>query len=478
MVAEEVVHFSLLAHSNPRDVLLIGGGASGDLREINKHPIDQVTYVEVDPKLIQAAKIHLPTQDASIFDSSRVHLAFSDGRFFVKQELKHISQNTNQATSEKWMQRQYDVIILDLPEPATGSLNRFYTREFFEEVRLLLKPEGILSLGLPSAENYWSKELARRNASIYHTLKSVFPWVVVLPGDKNYFLASPCQLPTDAQVLTKRLWEREIKTQWVTQSYIEYIFATDRFEQVRQELEQTSDVRLNHDLKPICYYYDMVLWLSLFYPKLRPIFEGAGLFNFGWAIFLFFPLVILGNWRRHWAVPIALGITGMVGMCLELVLLFAFQALHGYVYAQVSLIITAFIAGLAIGSWMSDKWLMTTNLSTMFVRRLLLGILLFMVVYSGLLPWIIKVHLPYPNLYFACLTIIAGILDGMAFPLALRLVKGNTGRMVGLMYGIDLVGGCLGAFFCAILFIPLLGVVQTCHLVALASLCGAWFVFR
>ena len=40
-------------------------------------------------------------------------------------------------------------MVVDLPEPATGQLNRFYTQEFFQEVRRLLKEGGILSLGLP-----------------------------------------------------------------------------------------------------------------------------------------------------------------------------------------------------------------------------------------------------------------------------------------------------------------------------------------
>ena len=81
---EEVAHFPLLAHPDPRGVLLIGGGVAGDLREILKHPITHVTYVELDPLLIDAARAHLPPGDATVLDDDRVTLVYADGRRYVK----------------------------------------------------------------------------------------------------------------------------------------------------------------------------------------------------------------------------------------------------------------------------------------------------------------------------------------------------------------------------------------------------------
>ena len=57
----------------------------------------------------------------------------------------------------------------------------------------------------------------------------------------------------------------------------------------------------------------------------------------------------LARWRRRSAVPLAVAGVGLAGMSLQFALLFAFQALHGYVYAEVSLLVTAFMAGLALG---------------------------------------------------------------------------------------------------------------------------------
>ncbi len=496
---EEVAHFPLLAHPDPRNVLLIGGGVAGDLREIVKHPMASVTYVELDPLLIEAARAYLPPEDVAVLRDPRVGLVLTDGRWYVEAAEK-AHRPSDGLTSP------FDVVILDLPEPATGALNRFYTREFFAEVRDILNPSGVFALGLPSAENYWSPELARRNGSVYHTLRAVFPEVLVLPGEYNFFLASDLPLEADPAVLIGRLTERAIETRWVTPDYIQYVFTTDRFAGVRRELEAMAGVRLNTDLAPICYYYDLMLWLSRFYPNLRGTFplggpgvESANLINLGWVAVPLALGVALVRWRRGWAIPTAVAAIGLAGMTLEVVILFAYQVLHGTIYAQVSLVMTAFMGGLALGSaagnwllaWRKDERRKTKDdglpalvlphsgdlrvrLSSdeVEVRRALIAILIGIIIYSGLFLLVISMTVPAPTLIFPLLALLAGALTGMAFPLAVALIRRNVARAVGMLYGADLVGGCLGALLAAVLFIPLLGIPQTCAIVALVGLAG------
>lgn len=459
---EEMAHFPLLAHPHPCRALLIGGGVAGDLREILKHNLDNVTYVELDPLLIEAAQTYLSPQDAGVLNDPRVTLIFSDGRLYTKQNMNSPSPDT------------FDVIILDLPEPSTGALNRFYTQEFFGEIQAILRPGGIFALGLPSAENYWSPELARRNSSIYHTLKEVFPEIIVLPGEHNFFLASDTPLNVDPLVLAERLRQRDIATRWVTPDYIEYVFTTDRFAGVQQELEATTNVRLNRDLTPISYYYDLALWLSRFYPNLRGIFEGTDLFNLGWVMVPLVLLVTLVRWQRRWAIPFIIAGIGLTQMMLQLVILFAFQVLHGYVYAEVSLLVTTVMAGLAVGAAVSNRLLhrQLFVIERKRIKQVLLVVQLFIIIYSGLLPFILQGPVPIPSLVFPLMALLAGFITGMAFPLAVELVQGNAGRIVGKLYGADLLGGCLGALLGVIVFIPVLGIPQTCAFIALVGLAG------
>ncbi|MDY7076743.1 MAG: hypothetical protein SXV54_07430 [Chloroflexota bacterium] len=461
---EEVAHFPLLAHPDPGEVLLVGGGVAGDVREILKHPVAGVTYVELDPLLIEAAQAHLPPENAAVLSDPRVTLVLTDGRLFVRET-----------------HRTFDVVILDLPEPATGALNRFYTREFFAEVQAVLNPGGVFALGLPSAENYWSTELARRNGSVYHTLRAVFPEVVVLPGEHNFFLASDASLETDPTVLAGRLTGRTVETRWVTPGYIEYVFTTDRFAEVQAELAATAGVRLNEDLTPICYYYDLALWLSRFYPDLRGAFESAGLVNLWWVLVPLVLAVLLVRWRRGWAVPFAIAAIGLAEMTLEVVILFAFQVLHGTVYAEVSSIVTAFMAGLALGGATSNRLLASPPLGGKGRRdkRALIAVQGAVAVYSGLFPFILSLPMPAPTFVFPSLALVAGLLAGMAFPLAVSLARSETGRSnddagrtAGLLYGADLVGGCVGALLTAVFLVPVLGISQTCIAIALVGLVG------
>lgn len=459
---EEATHLPLLMHPNPRSVLLVGGGVAGDLGEILKHPVASVTYVELDPLLIKAAQANLPPEDSAVLGDPRVRLALTDGRQFVRQCAAAVSDKERCA---------FDVVILDLPEPATGALNRFYTREFFAQVRALLHPDGILAFGLPSAENYWSPELTRRNGSIYQTLLAVLPQVLVFPGEHIFFVASNSPLESDPAALAQRLSERGIATRQVTPAYIDYIFATDRFARAQQELQAAQGVRINEDMSPICYYYDLTLWLARFSLGLRTMFESAAAFRLWWAGAPLALMVALARWRRAWAVPLTVACTGLAQMMLEVVVIFSFQVLHGSVYAEVSLIVTAFMAGLMLGGIVGTRVANLKPKATQTLKLALMAVQAAVAIDGGVVLLVLALPIQIPSV-FVLLAALAGGLAGMAFPLAVALAEYTPGHAVGMLYGADLVGGCLGALFTVVFFVPVLGLAQTCAVIALVGLAG------
>jgi spermidine synthase len=501
---EEVAHLALSAHPAPRDVLLIGGGIAGDLREILKHPVDSVTYVELDPLLIEAARTHLPSADAAVLDDPRVRLVLADGRAFVGQ-----------------IEPGYDAIILDLPEPTTGALNRFYTVEFFDQARALLRPGGILFFGLPSAENYWNPELARRNASIYRSLTEVFPSVTVLPGEHSFFLAAEDSLELDAGVMSERLAQRHIDTKWVTSGYLRDLLTGDRFAQAQASVKGETGVRINRDLFPLSYYYSLALWLarSSGSPQAGRALETAGALRLWWLALPLGLAVLLTRWKRSWALTLVVAGVGLAQMLLELVLLFAYQALHGSLYGEVSLLVTAFMAGLALGGAAGNR---VTTLEGMkiappapvmnrgrgkpdaavqlgnprILHRVLIAVLAATALYGALLPFLFSIPSAaggVPKLAFPALALLGGLLGGVVFPLASTLGIASRGSQPtgqsairnqpsaisdrlsatgGLLYAADLAGGCLGALLGAALLIPILGIPQTCAVIALLAAAG------
>ncbi|NIQ90276.1 MAG: spermine synthase, partial [Gammaproteobacteria bacterium] len=113
---------------------------------------------------------------------------------------------------------KYDLILLGITEPSNLQANRFFTKEFFLLATERLNERGILVLGLPGSLTYQSEELKNLNSSIFHTLKSVFPYVRAIPGDgTNLFLVSrsPEISALDRRQIVERLNQRKIETEVV-----------------------------------------------------------------------------------------------------------------------------------------------------------------------------------------------------------------------------------------------------------------------
>ena len=460
--AEETAHLPLLSHPDPRRVLLIGGGVSGTLAEIQRHPsVQALYYVELDPLIITAARSELPPDQVRALDDPRVTLVYTDGRAYVDRQARSLSLET------------FDVIVLDLPEPATGQLNRFYTQTFFARVRQILAPGGLFALNLPWQENYPDSALQRLGSSVYRTLQTEFSTIVPLPGERLFLLASDQPLVTDPAILSARLLARGIETRWVVPSYLDYLYTNDRVAQAHMLLEAPAHVRLNRDMEPVCYFYDLMVWLSRFY--------GAGsgeIISRGW-LWGAIVIVLLGTLflLRRWAVPAAVGFIGLAEMALEVVILFAFQVVHGFVYGQIGVIVTAFMAGLSAGGAMAGRWHWRDTRPRPrwnprhSPRATLLWLQGSMVLLALAFPSLLALSSP-PVWVFPLLALLAGGLAGLAFPVALACLHGPRGRTVGAIYGADLVGGCVGSVLVSALLVPVLGIPQTCMVVALASVVG------
>lgn len=154
---EPLVHPALLAHPEPRTILVVGGGDGGILRETLRHrTVERVDFAELDPQVAAFSREHLAHVHAGAFEDPRVRPAFGDGRAFV----------------EAAPPGSYDAVIMDMTDPA-GPSRFLYTRQFFEAVRRILSgPRAVFSL-------HGESPIARpaAYACIGTTLASVFPIV-------------------------------------------------------------------------------------------------------------------------------------------------------------------------------------------------------------------------------------------------------------------------------------------------------------
>ena len=464
---EEAAHYAMCQRPDARRVLLVSGGVAGVAKEILKYNVAGVDCVELDPLVIETGRRFLPEH----FADPRIHVIATDARQFVR-------QTTN----------RYDVVILALPDPSTAQLNRFFTVEFFSGVKRVLADGGVLSFALGRYENYVSPELAQLLASAYRSLQQSFASILVLPGGRVFFLASDGPLHGD---IAAQVEAQGIPTKLVNRHYLDAMLTADRMADIQRAVSQPA--ALNRDFSPMLYFYHLRHWMSQF------------TLSFGalQAVLLLLLLVYLIRLRGPALVLFA---SGFAGSALEVVLLLAFQVLCGSVYHQVGVIVTVFMAGLAVGAMLtnrssrreealtgeskSDQSLLTSAPTKLMdgggkhLASLAFAIAVFALLLPTLLFSLNRLSNAVPAIVviqagIALLTLILAVLVGAQFPLANQLQFDGTATGASRLYTADFVGAAFGALLASTLLIPLIGVMGVCLLTAaLNALAGGVLFWR
>jgi spermidine synthase len=495
--SEEAVHFALLEHPNPKTILLIGGGLGGAITQALKYKDLKIDFVELDPKLIKIGETYLPQEEIRSLENPLVKMYFQDGRLFVKERLSEIvsvgeeevksPQSPSKSQSPSHSPSQYDVIILNLPDPHTAQLGRFFTFEFFGMIKSILKKDGIFSFRVSSAENYISQELGLYLSSLYRTLKLNFAEVVVLPGSNNVFLASNRKgiLFESWQKLVERLKERKISTKFVNEHFLPDRLSSMRVEYLKNNITSEAS-RINYDLKPISYFYNTILWSKQFKSIEKPVFLFLSKIKPFWFICVIALIFVLGfsaclvsRSRLSNLALSAIFTAGFTSIFLEIIILLSFQIFYGYIYSKVGIILTLFMLGLAFGAFLIQK---RTSQRRINFKNLIL-IQLFQVILVSFLLFLVFYFykISPPQFLVECLLLLvitlSGIIGGMEFTLAnhLFLEKKSTKR-AGTGYSVDLFGSSLSSILASAILIPLLGIPTTLIMILVTNFLCFFFL--
>jgi len=200
---EMLTHPPLLLHPNPENILIIGGGDGGVLREVFKHKVKKVTLVEIDKKVIEVSRKHLRNICANSFFNRKLNLQITDGAKFVKE------------TCDK-----FDVIIIDSSDPV-GPAKILFKKKFYENMKRILNKNGII-VRQTGSTFFQNRELK----STFKTSKKVFKhthiYVIAIPtyvgGFFSLMYASNHINPekTNQTAITKRYNRLELKTRYYT----------------------------------------------------------------------------------------------------------------------------------------------------------------------------------------------------------------------------------------------------------------------
>jgi spermidine synthase len=468
--SEEDVHFPMSQHPDPRKILLIGNGLGGALREVLKYPHVRVDYVELDPEVVRLSQKHLDQKYLHVLNDERVRMIHTDGRWLIKRN-----------------EEKYDVLIINLGDPYTAMINRYYTKEFFQETSRILSADGILSMSVTSSANYLNEETRDFLRSLHTTLRTVFPEVRSIPGDSNIFLVSqrPGVLTLDVQVIMQRLKDRSIQTQYVREYNLPYRLSPDRIREIDRILEQPG--QLNTDAHPIAYLYDIILWSTHFDDRLSGVMKKLQAVKAG-HILIILPLLILmagaaiTKVRPTFPVTLSIMATGFSEIIFQVLVILAFQTLYGYAYYRIGLIIASFMAGLVGGSLLARRLLAIRYPTIRNVYLLAQGAICG---YPLLIPWVFVAFRDsqrlqqFPQVFavtFGLLPVIAGFLGGLQYPLAVKIVNdykskatGKVTQIAGLLYGLDIFGATVGALIAGTVLIPLFGITTLAYICAVIN---------
>lgn len=197
---EALVQPAMCLHSDPRRVLIIGGGEGATAREALRHPgVEQVTMIDLDPKVVGLCREHLPTWHEGAFDDPRFRLVIEDGVKFVRE------------TTER-----FDVVIIDVVDSFDGGpAEALYTPDFYRMLKTRLNAGGIVAVqGMECNVNEWEDhaELRRNLMAAFAHVRTYTTYVPSFWCEWGYVLAcdhlDPVNVPAqdiDAVIASRRL---------------------------------------------------------------------------------------------------------------------------------------------------------------------------------------------------------------------------------------------------------------------------------
>jgi spermidine synthase len=201
---EALVHPAMTAAGAPRRVLILGGGDGLALREVLKYRgVEHVTLVDLDPKMTRLAQSFPPLArlNAGSMSDPRVRVVNEDAMIWIER-----------------IREQFDVAIVDFPDPSSFGLGKLYTTRFYRLLRARLSPGAAVSVQATSPlyarQSYWCIVRTMEAAGLH-----VRPYQTTVPsfGVWGFALARqrPFDQPSHVQVATRFLDDATLASMFV-----------------------------------------------------------------------------------------------------------------------------------------------------------------------------------------------------------------------------------------------------------------------
>ena len=230
---EPMVHPAFLLNAG-KDILLIGGETGGSLKEILKYDIDQVDHLLYDKGL----KANI---ESNKFFKGMVGDVFKDDR--VTQIDHSIFKFLNKS------KKQYDLIIIDLPDPTSLEVNQYYTLEFYSLCRQHLSEHGVL-VTQTGSPYFATKAFYTIKKTMEATGYATIPFhnQILTAGEWGWIIGSP-ELAVEEMKKTLETGDAEVATKWFNNEAMQMMMS---FGKITQD---TSGISVNTVRNPVLHQY-------------------------------------------------------------------------------------------------------------------------------------------------------------------------------------------------------------------------------
>jgi len=366
--------------------------------------------------------------------------------------------------------RFYDIVILNLPDATSSVLNRYYTLEFYRQVKESLRSGGVLQVRIAGGENIMGTELTNLGASTKLTLEDVFSHLVLTPGEDTWFIVS------DSNNLTGNpgtLRDRFASINGVSGVYppdaLLSVYLPDRAAAALENYSNADlpkELLINRDSRPLTHLYSLLLAAKQSEAPTATFIKHlvlSGPLTFVIPILVFIALRIIyilkttqQGGKSSFDSTFLIFSAGWLGIGVVIVLMYLYQTRFGSLYLHIGIISSVFMVGLTIGASLIRYLLLSERkiqppillFAVILVHALILGIIAF---------WPAE---QWTHFIFAIAFILCGLCTGSYFPLAARGLADSgfeTGQAGSKLEMADHIGASTGGLLTGLILVPVLG---------------------
>jgi spermidine synthase len=449
--AGRIAAIALCQKPDAKRILVVGSGLGLCRQLLELSQIEHLDWAHCDIEYVQKVDRFIPSE-----------LRIKDKRF------DRLDGDVRSLLAGK--KNYYDIVIVNLPDATSSVLNRFYTFEFYHQIKDSLGPDGVLAVRVTGGENIMGTELINLGASVKLTLEGVFSQFVLTPGDEMWFIASDSEkLTGNPGVLQDGYATIEGGEQIFPPQALLSVYLPDRAAFALENYSRADLPRrllVNRDSRPLTHLYSLLLAAKQSGAPVTKFVKHLALV--GPSAFII-PILVFVVLRVAYAFGASKQGTpssfdsaflvfsaGFVSIGVVIVLMYLYQTRFGMLYLHIGIISSLFMVGLTVGASLI-RLLLLGRAKTR--SELLLPAIMFVhaIILASIAFWPSE---QWTQLSFALAFVVSGLCAGCYFPLAARQLADSgfeTGQAGSKLETADHLGASIGGVAASLALVPVLG---------------------